>query len=86
MSMEYIDSSFCPFCEWYNALKSRDKYYEDGRDGRSCVTEFKYGAALVHETYYDGMFSGCTTYDPQPAQLLPDLWEKVEQMSFENAK
>ena len=55
MSMEYIDSSFCPFCEWYNALKSRDKYYEDGRDGRSCVTEFKYGAALVHETYYDGI-------------------------------
>ena len=45
MSMEYIDSSYCPFCEWYNALKSRDKYYEDGRDGRSCVTEFKYGAA-----------------------------------------
>lgn len=46
MSMEYIDSSYCPFCEWYNALKSRDKYYEDGRDGRSCVTEFKYGAAF----------------------------------------
>lgn len=56
MSMEYIDSSYCPFCEWYNALKSRDKYYEDGRDGRSCVTEFKYGAALVHETYYEACF------------------------------
>ena len=54
MSMEYIDSSFCPFCEWYNALKSRDKYYEDGRDGRSCVTEFKYGAALVHESVFQG--------------------------------
>ena len=46
MSMEYIDSSYCPFCEWYNALKSRDKYYEDGRDGRSCVTEFK--LSLIH--------------------------------------
>ena len=77
MSMEYIDSSFCPFCEWYNALKSRDKYYEDGRDGRSCVTEFKYGAALVHETYYDGMFSGCTTYDPHPLCYCPTCGKKL---------
>ena len=77
MSMEYIDSSYCPFCEWYNALKSRDKYYEDGRDGRSCVTEFKYGAALVHETYYDGMFSGCTTYDPQPLSYCPTCGKKL---------
>lgn len=77
MSMEYIDSSFCPFCEWYNALKSRDKYYEDGRDGRSCVTEFKYGAALVHETYYDGMFSSCTTYDPDPLNYCPTCGTKL---------
>ena len=71
MSMEYIDSSYCPFCEWYNALKSRDKYYEDGRDGRSCVTEFKYGAALVHE------ISGCTTYDPQPLSYCPTCGKKL---------
>lgn len=77
MSMEYIDSSYCPFCEWYNALKSRDKYYEDGRDGRSCVTEFKYGAALVHETYYDGMFSSCTTYDPDPLNYCPTCGTKL---------
>ena len=77
MSMEYIDSSYCPFCEWYNALKSRDKYYEDGRDGRSCVTEFKYGAALVHETYYDGMFSGCTTYAPHPTNYCPTCGKKL---------
>lgn len=77
MSMEYIDSSFCPFCEWYNALKSRDKYYEDGRDGRSGVTEFKYGAALVHETYYDGMFSSCTTYDPDPLNYCPTCGTKL---------
>ena len=62
MSMEYIDSSYCPFCEWYNALKSRDKYYEDGRDGRSCVTEFK---------------SGCTTYDPQPLSYCPTCGKKL---------
>ncbi len=76
--MEHTDSSSCPFCEWYNKLKCRDKYYEDGRDGRSCVTEFKYGAALVHETYYNGIYSGRSVYNPEPLNYCPTCGTKLD--------
>lgn len=76
--MENTDSTSCPFCEWYRKLKNWDEYYENGRDGRGGVTEFRYGAALVHETYYDGIYCGCSTYKPEPLNYCPTCGTKLD--------
>ncbi len=68
----------CPFCEWYQRLKSWDEYYENGTDGRSGVTEFKYGAALVHETYYNGIPCGRSVYDTEPLCYCPTCGIKLK--------
>ena len=61
----------CPFCEWYHKLKDMDEYYSNNRDGRSGVTEARYGAALVHKTFYNGYYCGRTSYDFEPLNYCP---------------
>ena len=71
----------CPFCEWYHKLKDMDEYYSNNLDGRSGVTEARYGAALVHKTLlrsYQLRF--------RAAELLPDLWDKAARLTFRNPK
>ena len=55
----------CPFCKHLQQSIDNDKYYaeqarKNGRTGIDRYTD-KYVAALAHETYFDGEFSGRTT-------------------------
>lgn len=76
--METMNSTPCPFCEWYRKLKSIDEYYVGGQDGRSGKTEVQYGAALVHKLYYNGRYCGRSTYESEPLHYCPTCGIKLK--------
>lgn len=67
----------CPFCRQLNELLLMDDYYINNRDGRGGKTECKYGAALVHEIYYNGHYEGRTTYYTEPLNFCPVCGNKI---------
>lgn len=67
----------CPFCKQLNELLLMDDYYINKRDARGGKTEFKYGVALVHETFYNGHYEGRTTYDAEPLNFCPACGNKI---------
>jgi len=72
-------STQCPFCMWLNEVKLRDEYSAKESEGRPGKTEHKYGAALVHETYYDGSHCGRSTYNTEQLNYCPVCGIKIEE-------
>ena len=77
--MENTDTKPCPFCEHLKEMKLSDAYYIEKRDGRTGETKCEYKAALVHETYYNGSFCGCTTYNAESLNYCPVCGNKIEE-------
>lgn len=75
--MDNIPQESCPFCKRLNELRLMDDYCINNRDGRSGKTECRYGAALVHETYYNGHYEGRTTYYTEPLNYCPVCGVKI---------
>ena len=69
----------CTFCNWLNEVKLCDKSFAKNNDGRTGETEYKYGVALVHETYYNGLRSGRSTHKTEQLNYCPVCGIKMEQ-------
>jgi len=67
----------CPFCIWLNEVKLRDEFHAKNSNGRNIKTEYKYGVALVHETYYDGVYCGRSIYNPEQFNFCPVCGIKI---------
>ena len=76
--METMDAAPCSFCEWYHKLKELEEYYIGKRDDRPGVTEVRYGAVLVHQTFYDGQYCGRSAYEVEPLNYCPTCGIKLE--------
>lgn len=75
--MENTTKEPCPFCKQLNDLRDIEDYHANKPDGRSGKTECHYGAALVHEIYYDGHYTGRTTYYTEPLNYCPVCGVKI---------
>lgn len=77
--MEDTDLKPCPFCAWLKEVKLRDEFSIKNSNGRTGETEYKYGVALVHETYYDGSYCGRSINNTEQLSYCPVCGIKIEQ-------
>lgn len=67
-----------PFCEKLKKVRQCNDYYKKKSDGRNGVTEVRYSAALVEDTYYDGAHCGHVGYQPEALNFCPVCGTKIK--------
>lgn len=76
--MNDTDKNSCPFCKRLREIQQMDNYCIEKRDGWTGETQVIYGAALVHDIYYNGFYCGRTTYDMEPLHYCPTCGVKIQ--------
>lgn len=69
----------CPFCDWLAKIIDYEKYYREHSPRRNQEAyECRYTVALVSESYYEGNYTGQSSYYGYELNFCPVCGKPIE--------